>query len=44
VLLADAFEDPDPDPNLSEDVDFYLYGAPRRYGQPRRKARASRRP
>jgi hypothetical protein len=44
VLLADAFEDPDPDPNLSGDVDFYLYGAPRRPAQSRRRARASRRP
>lgn len=30
VLLAPAFDDPDPDPHLSVDVDAYLYGAPRR--------------
>ena len=30
VLLTDAFEDSDPDPHLSRDVDHYLYGAPRR--------------
>lgn len=30
VLLAEPFEDPDPDPELSTDVDHYLYGAPRR--------------
>ena len=29
-LLADPFDDPAPDPNLSADVDHYLYGAPRR--------------
>jgi hypothetical protein len=43
VLLGHAFEDPHPDPNLSLDVDFYLYGASRRSGQSRRRARASRR-
>lgn len=43
VLLDDAFDDPDPDPNLSTDVDFYLYGAPRRSRLPRRGVRASRR-
>jgi hypothetical protein len=30
VLLARPFEDPDPDPELSTNVDHYLYGAPRR--------------
>ena len=30
VLLAEAFDDPVPDPALSVDVDHYLYGAPRR--------------
>jgi len=30
VLLADAFDDPEPDRHLSSDVDHYLYGAPRR--------------
>jgi hypothetical protein len=43
VLLGDAFDDPDPDPRLSVDVDFYLYGAPRRTRQGRRRLRASRR-
>jgi len=43
VLLAEPFEDPAPDPNLSVDVDFYLYGVSRRSGHRRRKARASRR-
>lgn len=44
VLLGEAFDDPNPDPNLSVDVDFYLYSTPRR-SQPRpRRSRASRRP
>jgi hypothetical protein len=43
VLLGDAFDDPDPDPRLSVDVDFYLYGAPRRSRQGRRRLRANRR-
>jgi len=30
VLLRTPFEDPEPDPHLSIDVDHYLYGAPRR--------------
>ena len=30
VLLAPPFDDPDPDPELSTNVDHYLYGAPRR--------------
>jgi hypothetical protein len=30
VLLAPPFDDPDPDPVLSTNVDHYLYGAPRR--------------
>jgi hypothetical protein len=30
VLLAEPFDDPDPDPKLSVDVDHYLYGAARR--------------
>lgn len=30
VLLAEPFEDPHPDPELSTDVDHYLYGTPRR--------------
>ena len=30
ILLGEPFEDPDPDPHLSTDVDHYLYGAPRR--------------
>ncbi len=30
VLLAAPFEDPAPDPDLSANVDHYLYGAPRR--------------
>jgi hypothetical protein len=30
VLLAEPFDDPDPDPGLSLNVDHYLYGAPRR--------------
>ncbi|MBI2017241.1 MAG: hypothetical protein HYS77_17160 [Candidatus Rokubacteria bacterium] len=34
VLLAEPFDDPDPDPELSSNVDHYLYGAPRR---PRRR-------
>ena len=30
VLLSEPFDDPDPDPGLSANVDHYLYGAPRR--------------
>ena len=30
VLLSEPFEDPDPDPELSLNVDHYLYGAARR--------------
>lgn len=30
ILLAQPFEDPEPDPRLSTNVDHYLYGAPRR--------------
>jgi hypothetical protein len=30
VLLAAPFDDPDPDPELSVNVDHYLYGAARR--------------
>jgi hypothetical protein len=30
VLLSEPFDDPDPDPALSINVDQYLYGAPRR--------------
>ncbi|MBI1958284.1 MAG: hypothetical protein HYS36_03540 [Candidatus Rokubacteria bacterium] len=30
VLLVEPFEDPDSDPELSMNVDQYLYGAPRR--------------
>ena len=30
ILLGEPFEDPEPDPRLSMDVDHYLYGAPRR--------------
>lgn len=30
ILLAEPFDDPDPDPRLSTDVDHYLYGARRR--------------
>ena len=30
VLLAEPFDDPDPDPELSSNVDHYLYGAARR--------------
>lgn len=30
VLLSEPFDDPDPDPQLSTNVDHYLYGAPRR--------------
>lgn len=29
-LLAAPFDDPEADPRLSVDVDFYLYGAPRK--------------
>lgn len=36
VLLAEPFDDPDPDPRLSADVDHYLYGAPRRSSRRRR--------
>lgn len=34
VLLAEPFDDPDPNPDLSSNVDHYLYGAARR---PRRR-------
>lgn len=34
ILLGKPFDDPQPDPRLSVDVDHYLYGAPRR---PRRR-------
>ena len=44
VLLGQAFDDPDPDRNLSVDVDFYLYGALRRSRPRRRRSPASRRP
>lgn len=44
VLLGKAFDDPHPDPNLSVDVDFYLYGTPRRSQTRPRRARASSRP
>jgi len=30
ILLGDPFDDPDPDPELSTNVDHYLYGAARR--------------
>ena len=30
VLLAEPFDDPRPDRALSVDVDYHLYGAPRR--------------
>jgi len=30
ILLGAPFDDPEPDPGLSVDVDHYLYGAPRR--------------
>ena len=30
ILLAEPFDDPDPDPFLSSNVDHYLYGAARR--------------
>jgi hypothetical protein len=30
ILLGKPFDDPEPDPGLSTDVDHYLYGAPRR--------------
>ena len=30
ILLGEPFDDPEPDPRLSTDVDHYLYGAPRR--------------
>lgn len=40
VLLAAPFDDPNADPRLSVDVDFYLYGAPRKSEQTtRRKGR-----
>jgi hypothetical protein len=35
VLLAAPFDDPDSDRELSTNVDYYLYGAPRR-PRPRR--------
>ncbi len=43
VLLGPAFDDPDPDRNLSVDVDFYLYGAPRRSPRRRRRSQTHRR-
>ena len=30
ILLGEPFDDPDPDPGLSANVDHYLYGARRR--------------
>ena len=30
ILLGRPFDDPEPDPRLSIDIDHYLYGAPRR--------------
>ena len=30
ILLGEPFDDPVPDPQLSVNVDHYLYGAPRR--------------
>jgi hypothetical protein len=36
VLLTDPFDDPTPDPSLSENVDHYLYGASRRRSKRRR--------
>ncbi len=30
VLLAEPFDDPEPDPELSLNVDHYLYGSARR--------------
>jgi hypothetical protein len=30
VLLGEPYDDPDPEPTLSVDVDHYLYNAPRR--------------
>jgi hypothetical protein len=36
ILLAEPFDDPDPDPHLSADVDHYLYGSPRRSRRRRR--------
>lgn len=30
ILLAEPFDDPEPDTRLSTDIDHYLYGAPRR--------------
>ena len=35
LLLGEPFDDPEPDPHLSADVDHYLYGAPRRSGRRR---------
>lgn len=29
LLTSNPYEDPDPDPELSRDVDHHLYGAPR---------------
>jgi hypothetical protein len=43
VLLAPPFEDPDPDPELSLNVDHYLYGAPRRTRRPTGARRPGRR-
>lgn len=41
VLFSEPFDDPDPDPRISIDVDHYLYGAPRRSAA-RRPARRRR--
>lgn len=41
-LTRDPYEDRRPDPHLSEDVDHYLYGAPRR-SRRRRRARPAKR-
>ena len=30
ILLGEPYDEPEPDPRLSIDVDHYLYGAPRR--------------
>lgn len=36
VLLAEPFDDPEPDPGLSVNVDHYLYGAVKRSRRRRR--------
>jgi hypothetical protein len=33
VLLGEPFDDPDPDPGLSMNIDHYLYGAAKRRQQ-----------